>query len=54
MTPSDFAVSAKSDGVIGGLGLGQEALSEGNGSCGVGESGGAVAVVPPCNLLISN
>ena len=34
MTPSDFAVSAKSDGVIGRLGLGQEALSEGNGSCG--------------------
>ena len=30
----DFAVSAKSDRVMGRLGLGQEALSEGNGSCG--------------------
>ena len=35
---SDFAVSARSERVIGRLGLGQEALSEGNGSCG----GGAV------------
>ena len=31
---SDFAASAKFDRVIGRLGLGQEALSEGNGSCG--------------------
>ena len=35
---SDFAVSAKSDRVVGRLGLGQEALSEGNGSCGARSS----------------
>ena len=48
---SDFAVPAKFGRVRGRLGLGQEALSEGNGSCGAGPRIGLVAGEPSGDIL---